>query len=29
MIDTDRIPALPGKPAEVWYRDGRGWVRPI
>jgi hypothetical protein len=29
LIDNDRIPAIPGKAAQIEYREGDGWVRPF
>jgi hypothetical protein len=29
LDDYDKIRELPGRAAEVRYRDGEGWVRPF
>jgi hypothetical protein len=29
LIENDQIKTIPGKAAEVRYREGEGWVRPF
>lgn len=29
LINNDQIPVIPGKAAQVEYREGDGWVRPF